>query len=129
MPLDHVRGERVEGMDSVYVVAPFDKWAEQTNLTTRLKQKRKFRRDKIVDVPIVRAAFDYAAEAFAKKGLRIGSDIDILCQEYVRTGVLTFIFCARINSEDYYVTAPFKLGEEQIRDLTLRGLWTPYRLN
>jgi hypothetical protein len=129
MPLDHERGEQIEGMDSVYVVAPFEKYASQTRLTTLIKQKRQFRRDKVVEVPIVKAAMEYAADAFAKKGLRIGGDIDILCQEYVKIGVVAFLFCARIEGQEYYVTAPFKLGEEQIRDLTLRGLWTPYRLN
>lgn len=129
MPLDHERGEQIEGMDSVYVVAPFDKWAEQTRLTARIKEKRQFRRDKIVDKPIVTVALNHAAEAFAKKGLRIGSDIDILVMEYPRVSTLCFVFCAKIEGQEYFVTAPFKLGEEQIRDLTHRGLWTPYRLN
>lgn len=129
MPLDHINGERVEGMDSVYVVAPFDKWADQTRLTTRIKEVRKFKRDRMIEVPIVQAAMDHARKAFEKSGIAPGSDIDILVMEYPRTACVCFVFCARINGEDKYVTAPFQLGEEQIRDLTHRGLWTPYRLN
>jgi hypothetical protein len=129
MPLDHVRGERVEGMDSVFVVAPFEKYAEQTRLTTMVKEVRKFKRDRMIEVPIVSAAMDHARKAFEKEGLAPGGEVDILVMEYPRTACVCFVFCARINYQDKYVTAPFQLGEEQIRDLTHRGLWTPYRLN
>jgi hypothetical protein len=129
MPLDHVRGERVEGMDSVFVVAPFEKYAEQTRLTASIKEVRQFKRDRIVEKPIVEVAMRHAKQAFDKIGLPVGSEVDILVQEYVRVGVVLFLFCARINGTDYFVKAPFQLGEEQIRDLTHRGLWTPYRLN
>ena len=131
MPLDHVNGERVEGMDSVYVVAPFAKYAEQTRLTAIVEEThgKKFKRKRKVEKPIVEVAMKYAAEAFKKAGLTALGTIDILALEYPRTSCLCFIFCARINGEDRYVTAPFQLGEEQIRDLTHRGLWTPYRLN
>lgn len=129
MPLDHINGERVEGMDSVYVVAPFEKYSAQTRLTTRIKEVRKFKRDRVIEVPIVQAAMDHARKGFEKSGLTPGGEIDILVLEYPRTSCVCFVFCARINGEDKYVTAPFQLGEEQIRDLTHRGLWTPYRLN
>jgi|SRR6185503_1478401 len=129
MPLDHVRGEQVEGMDSVFIVAPFSKYAEQTNLTTIVEERRRFKRPRKVVKSIVRAAMEHAAAAYAKLGLRVGGDVDILTQEYPRTRTVLFLFCARVNGVDHYVTAPFLLGDEQIRDLTLRGLWTPYRLN
>jgi hypothetical protein len=129
MPLDHVNGERIEGMDSFYVVAPFEKYADQSRLTAKVKEVRKFKRDRVVEKPIVAVAMEHAQQAFAEIGLPRGSEVDILVQEYSRVGVLLFLFCARLNGTDYYVKAPFQLGEEQIRDLTHRGLWTPYRLN
>lgn len=129
MPLDHVNGERVEGMDEVFIVAEFDKYAEQTRLTTQVEDKRPMKRARLVEKPIVNVAMNHAATAFANSGLRMGSDIDILVQEYPRTQQICFIFCACIGGQDYLVTAPFQLADEQVRDLELRGLWTPYRVN
>lgn len=133
MPLDHVNGERIEGLDEVFLVASFEKYAEQTRLTaiveetTGSKFKRKVKRERrIVDL-----AMRYAADGFAKMGLPRNSDIDVLVQEYPRVNQLAFLFCARLAGKDYYIAPPalFQLGEAQIVDLIQRGLWQPYRLN
>lgn len=133
MPLDHVNGERIEGLDPVYVVAPFEKYAQQSRLTTivEVMTGKKFKRKVKRQRPIVEVAMEYAAEAYTKMGLRIGSDVDILVQEYVRVNQVAFLFCARIDGEDYYITPPavFQLGDEQIKELTVRGLWQPYTVN
>lgn len=129
--LNHTIGEVVEGMDDLFAVVPFAKYAEQTRLTaivdevTGSKFKRKVKRER----PIVEVAMRHAKEAFEKEGLPKGATIDIIVQEYPRTACLCFIFHTRINGQDKFVTAPFKLGDEQIKDLTLRGLWTPFRVN
>lgn len=133
MPLNHEIGERIEGLDDVFIVAPFAKYAEQTRLTTIVEEtvgtkfKRKVKRAR----PIVAVAMKYAQGGFEKLGLPRGADIDILVQEYPRTGQVAFLFCARHMGKDYYIAPPavFQLGEAQIADLTLRGLWQPYRLN
>ena len=128
MPLDHVNGERIEGMDDVFVIAPFEKYAEQTRLTTTLKIKEKFKREREVEKPIISAAMEHAATAYAKLGIRVGSDVEIMIQEYPRTKQVCVIFCTTRHGQDYLVTAPFQLADEQIKDLTFRGLWTPYTL-
>ena len=133
MPLDHIHGERIDGLDEVFLVAPFEKYAEQTRLTaiveetTGTKFKRKVKRERrIVDV-----AMRYAMNGFAKMGLPRNSDIDVLVQEYIRANQVAFLFCARHGGKDYYIAPPavFQLGEAQIADLVLRDLWQPYRLN
>jgi hypothetical protein len=133
MPLHHDIGERIEGLDEVFLVAPFAKYAEQTRLTAIVEEtvgtkfKRKVKRERrIVDL-----AMAYAANGFAKMGLPQNSDIDILVQEYPRVNQVAFLFCARMGGKDYYIAPPavFQLGDAQIADLTLRGLWQPYKLN
>jgi len=131
MPLDHVRGEHVEGMDSVFIVAPFSKYAEQTRLTAIVEETygKKFKKKRKVEKPIVEVAMNHAAEAYKKAGLSSLATIDILVMEYPRRSCVCFVFCASVGGVEKYVTAPFAFCDEQIKDLTLRGLWTPYRLN
>lgn len=133
MPLNHEKGEHIEGLDPVYVIAPFQKYAEQTRLTAIVEEmstgkfKRKVKRER----RIVEVAMKYAAEGFAKMGLPADSNIDVLVQEYVRVGQVAFLFCANVGGTDYYIAPPavFQLTQEQIADLTVRDLWQPYRLN
>lgn len=133
MPLNHIAGEHIEGLDPVFRIVPVSKYIEQSRLTTIVEEMtgKKFQRKVKREKPIIEVAMKYAAEGYAKLGLEVGSDIDILVQEYIRVGQVAFLFCARVNGEDYYITPPalFQLGHEQIADLTLRGLWQPYTVN
>jgi hypothetical protein len=128
--LNHEIGEVLEGMDSVFTVSEVAPWAEQTRLTTSVEKivGTKFKRKKRVTVPIWHVALEYAREAYANAGADPGRlAYDCIVQSYPRTGVLAFVFVATIAGEDKFVTAPFKLSDEQVADLTLRGLWQPYR--
>lgn len=130
--LDHEIGEVLEGMDNVFVVSEIGKWAEQTRLTTEVETLTgsKFRRKVKVVRPIWHVAHEYAREAFVEAGADPGYlQYDCVAQLYPRTGIIAFVFCATIGGEDRFVTAPFKLTDEQIADLTLRGLWQPYTIN
>jgi hypothetical protein len=132
MPLNQIAGEVVEGMDSIFRVVPVAKYAEQTRLTTLVKEMRgkKFKRPVDVQRPIWEAALGYAQQAFANAGATPGKlSFDCICQEYPRTGMVAFIFNATIDGTERYVTAPFLLAHEQIADLTVRNLWQPYTIN
>jgi hypothetical protein len=131
MLLNHEIGEIVEGMDDIFLVVPVSKYAEQTRLTTVVERVRgkKFKRKVQVEMPIFQAAMEHARDAFTAAGLMPGASIDCIAQEYYRTDCVCFVFAALINGEARFVTAPFKLGHEQIADLKLRGLWKPYRVN
>lgn len=133
MPLDHVKGETVEGMDAVFVVSPLSKWASQSRLTTEVKevQGKKFKREVTVERPVWDVALRYAQAAFMAAGADPGSKLsyDCIVQEYPRTGIICFIFNATLGGNELYVTAPFKLGADQIADLTVRNMWRPYTLN
>lgn len=131
MPLDHTNGEQIDGMPHIYRVVPAAKYANENRLTTIVKEMtgKSFRREIEVEKPIFEAAMNHAMEGFVKAGLQLGSDIDCLCQEYFTDDIIMFLFCAKINGEDHYVTAPFKLHEQQIAELTQRGMWKPLRLN
>lgn len=131
MLLNHEIGEVVEGMDNIFRVVPVSKWAEQTRMTTIVKRMRgkKFRREVDVELPIHQVAMEWIRDSFAISGLPAGSDIDLICQEYPRTGHLAYIAAAFIEGQPKYVPVPIKLGHEQIADLTLRGLWQPYTVN
>lgn len=132
MPLDHTKGEVVEGFDPVFRVVPLSKYTEQGRLTTIVKQAGtgKFKRQVDVVKPIWIAARDHAAQAFANAGAERGAlSYDVIAQEYPRIGVVMFVFNALINGVEMYVHAPFKLTDEQIADLTVRNLWTPYTVN
>jgi hypothetical protein len=132
MPLDHVHGEQIDGYDPVYRVVPVAKYAEMTRLTTIVKRMStgKFKRMVDVEVPIIEAALAYANEAFYNAGAPAGRlDFDMICQEMPRENAVVFIMNATIDGVEHYVTAPFRLGHEQIADLTVRGLWQPYTVN
>lgn len=133
MPLDHVKGEIIEEMDAVFIVSPLSKWASQSRLTTEVEevQGKKFKRKVMVTRPIWQVALSYAKMAFVHAGAQPGSDLayDCIVQEYPRTDIVCFLFNATVNGQEMYFTAPFKLGKDQIADLTLRNLWRPYTLN
>jgi hypothetical protein len=132
MPLDQTKGEVIEGFDPIFRVVPLSKYAEQTRLTTVVQRMStgKFKRKVDVVKPIWIAAREHAAQAFANSGADAGSlAFDVLVQEYPRTGVVNFIFNATLSGQEMYVSAPFKLTEEQIADLTVRNLWQPYTIN
>ena len=133
MLLNHEIGEVVDGMDDFFRVVPFSKYAEQSRLTCIVKRPStgKFKRMVDVEMPIVQAAMEWAQDGFVKSGLLpgLGASIDCLCQEYPRTSMVCFVFAAVVNGEPKFVTAPFKLGHEQIADLQLRGLWQSYTVN
>ena len=132
MGLNHSIGEIVEGMDDVFRVVPVAKYQEQARLTTVVKRMtgKKFQRLRDVEIPIFQAAWEHAQNAFAKSGAPSGKmEVDIVAQEYPRTGVVCFVFCGNVFGHEMFVTAPFKLGEAQIADLAVRNLWQPYRMN
>lgn len=132
MPLNHSSGEIVEGMDSVFRVVPVTKYQQQERLTTVVKRMTsgKFKRLRDVSVPIFQAAWEHAQAAFANSGAPAGKmEVDIIAQEYPRTGQVCFVFAGSVFGHEMFVTAPFQLSHEQIADLTLRDLWQPYRLN
>lgn len=132
MPLNHSAGETVEGMDAVYRVVPVAKYQEMPRLTTLVKRVmgNKFRRPRDVQMPIFQAAWEHAQIAFANAGAPAGGmNVDIIAQEYPRTGTVCFVFCGHVFGHEMFVTAPFKLADSQIADLTVRNLWQPYRLN
>ena len=126
MPLNHIVGEHISGMDAVHRVVPLKKYQDLTNLTTPVKELtgNNFKREIFVDRPIWDAALGHAQIVFHQAGAsRLGTSYDVVVQEYPRTGHVVFIFCAKINGEDHYVDAPFALAPEQIADLKVRGLW------
>jgi hypothetical protein len=132
MPLNHLSGERVEGMDAVWRVVPVEKYQQQERLTTTVKRMTtgKFKRLRDVEMPIFQAAWEHAQIAFANSGAPAGAmHVDIIAQEYPRTGQVCFIFAGRVFGSEMFVTAPFQLSQEQIADLALRDLWQPHRLN
>lgn len=132
MPLNHVSGETVEGMDAIFRVVPIEKYQEQTRLTTVVEEMQgtKFRRKRKVSKPIWMAALDYAKRCFLNSGAPPGPlSFDCIAQEYPRTNIVCFIFEATIFGHNMLVTAPFLLTPEQIADLTVRNLWQPYTLN
>lgn len=132
MPLDHIKGEELEGFDPVFRVQKASKYAEQTRLTTEVEETTgtKFKRKVMVSRPIWQVAERYAMEAFMVAGANPGPlPYDCIAQEYPRTDVVCFIFNATIKGEEHYVTAPFKLSKAQIADLTLRNLWQPFAMN
>lgn len=132
MPLNRVSGETVEGMDAIFRVVPLSKYAEQTRLTTIVKEMRgkKFRREVDVEKPIWEAALNHAQRCFYNSGAKAGAlSYDCIVQEYPRTSIVCFIFETTIDGMNMLVPAPFRLGPEQIADLTVRNLWQPYTLN
>lgn len=132
MPLNHIAGERLEGLDPVFRVVPLEKYKGQPRLTTVVKEmtKGKFQYEVEVERPIWEAALGHAQISYYGAGAEPRHlKYDVLVQEYPRTGNIAFIFCARIRGEERFVIAPFALSPEQIADLTVRGLWQPYRIH
>ncbi len=132
MPINHEIGEIVEGMDDIFRVVPIEKYQQQPRLTTTVKRMGggKFKRERDVTMPVWQAALEHAQMSFFNSGANPGRlRYDAIAQEYPRSKVLCFVFAADIDGVEMFVTAPFRLSDTQIADLTLRDLWQPYTVN
>lgn len=132
MPLDHVNGERVEGMDLIYRVVPIEKYQQLPGLTTLVEKTTgsAFKNKKVECLPIWKAATDYAQIAFKNSGAPAGPlHYDMLVQEYPATGRVCFVFCAKIFGVEMYVQAPFQLTDEQIAEMKVIGEWEDVKVN
>lgn len=132
MPLDHVNGERVDGMDLVYRIVPIEKYQQLPGLTTLVEKTvgTAFKKKTVESVPILKAATDYAMIAFKNSGAPAGPlHYDVLCQEYPAVNRVCFVFCAKIFGRELYVPAPFQLTDEQIAEMKVIGEWEEMKAN
>lgn len=132
MPLNHINGERVEGMDLVYRVVPLEKYQKLPGLTVMVEETKHspIKTKQVKSVPIWEAATNYAQQAFMNSGAPAGPlNYDVLCQEYYMTQTVCFIFCANIYGTELYVQAPFELSHEQIAELKNIGEWEDAKVN
>lgn len=130
MPLNHIMGERLEGMSPHYRVVDVAKYKNLPRLTTLVKEwvGKQFKTEKDVYRPIWEAALGHAQIAYFNAGAAPPLRYDVIAQEYV-TGEVAFVFHARVNGEDLYVPAVFALAPQQIADLTLTGDWKPFKVH
>lgn len=132
MPLDHVNGERVEGMDLIYRVVPIEKYKNLPGLTVLVEKTSgsAFKSKKVESVPIWAAAENYAMISFMNSGAPAGPlSYDCLVQEYPAKHVVCFVFCAKIFGVEMYVQAPFELTPEQIAEMKVIGEWKDASVN
>lgn len=129
MPLNKITGEKIEGMDPIFRVVDVAKYKNKPRLTTIVKEwtGKQFKSEVDVERPLWVAALGHAQIAYFNAGARPPLSYDVTCQEYPLTNEVAFIFCARVNGEDYYVPAVFVLSPQQIAELTLSGDWQPLR--
>lgn len=132
MPLDHVNGERVEGMDLIYRVVPIEKYQQLPGLTTLVEKTigNAFKTKKKECLPIWKAATEYAQVAFKNSGAPSGMlNYDVIAQEYPRVGQVCFVYCAKVFGRELYVPAPFQLTDEQIAEMKVIGEWEDVKVN
>jgi len=131
MPLDHVNGERIDGMDLIYRVVPVEKYKELPGLTTLVEETSgsKFKRKVTKQYPIWAAAERFARMAYSKAGYSGPLNVDCIAQEYGRAGVVCFVFCAKIFGVEQFVVAPFELTDEQIAEMKVIGQWDEVTVN
>ena len=130
MPLNHLTGEKIEGMSPVFRVVPVEKYKTKPRLTTTVREwtGKQFKVEVDVERPIWQAALGHAQIAYFNAGAAPPLKYDVVVQEYV-TGEVAFLFCARVNGNDLYVPAVFALSPQQIAELTVTGDWAPFRIN
>ncbi len=132
MPLDHVNGECIDGLDIIYRIVPISKYQELPGLTTvvEVTEGKKFKRKKFESVPVWQAAENYAKITFCNSGAPAGQlGYDILVQEYPRTHQVAFIFCAEIFGHEQFVVAPFELSQEQVTEMKAIAQWEDIVVN
>lgn len=131
MPLNHVNGERIDGMDLIYRVVPVEKYKELPGLTTLVEETSgsQFKRKVTRQYPIWQAAENYARMAYSNSGYSGPLHVDCLVQEYGSAHVVCFIFCAKIFGVEQYVVAPFELTDEQIAEMKVIGQWEDATVN
>jgi hypothetical protein len=131
MPLNHVSGEPLEGLDGFYRVVPAAKYKDMPRLTVTVQEwsGKKFKVLKDVERPIWQVALGHAQIAYFEAGAPPNLSYDVLVQEYPQTRTVAFVFCAVVNGADQYVVAPFQLSPEQIADLVVRNQWSLAPLN
>jgi hypothetical protein len=131
MPLDHTRGEHLEGMDDFYRVVSASKYKAMSRLTTTVQEwvGKSFKVQKDVERPIWEAALGHAQIAYFQAGADANLTYDVIAQEYPRTNIVAFVFCAKIKGQDTYVVAPFQLTKSQVADLIVRNQWSVSPLN
>lgn len=130
MPINHLTGEKIEGMSQVFRVVDVAKYKSLPRLTTMIREwtGKQFKVEVDVERPIWIAALGHAQIAYANAGAAPPLKYDVIAQEYI-TGEVAFLFCARVNGQDHYVPAVFALSKEQIAELTMSGDWKPFRIN
>ena len=128
MPLNHLAGEKIEGLDPIYRVVPVSKYKSLPRLTTTVTewQGKQFKKEVEVERPIWVQALGHAQIAYFEAGADPRHlNYEVLVQEHPLTNTVCFVFCAKIRGEDHYVVAPFVLSPEQIAELTVTGHWKP----
>lgn len=119
-------------MDLIYRVVPIEKYKDLPGLTTLVETTTgsAFKKKKVESIAIWEAATNYAMIAFKNSGAPTGPlHYDVLTQEYPRTRIVTFVFCAKIFGREMYVPAPFQLSDEQIAEMKVIGEWEDATVN
>lgn len=132
MPLDHIHGDHIEGMDSVRRVVPVEKYKALPGLTTLVEETtgKSFRRKQVVEKSIWNAAEDYAKIAFRNSGAPAGPlSYDVIAIEYPRTFVVAFLFAADIFGHEMLVPVPVELTPEQVAEMKVIGEWEDVTVN
>ena len=130
MPLNHLTGEKLEGMPHTFRVVDVAKYKNLPRLTTTVREwtGKQFKVEVDVERPVWEAALGHAQIAYFNAGAAPPLKFDVVCQEYI-DGTLAFVFCARVNGQELYVPAVFALSPQQIAELTVTGDWAPFRIN
>lgn len=112
MPLDPEKGEIIDGLGSLYRVAPKEKW-ERTPMfeEARIKANEAFRRTAGKFVSDVTPALTIDSENF-------------IVQEYPFTGQLAFVFSAKVNGEESFYPYVFQLPPQMTDALHVQGMWS-----
>lgn len=131
MPLNHLTGEKIEGMDPIFRVVPAAKYKNLPRLTTTVMewQGKQFKTEVAVERPVWETALGHAQIAYFEAGADPQHlSYDVIAQEYPRANTVTFVFCAKVHGQDHFVVAPFALAPEQVASLVLTGDWQPLLL-
>lgn len=127
MPLNHLTGEKIEGMPEAFRIVDVAKYKNLPRLTTMVRETtgKQFKVPIDVERPVWQTALGHAQIAFFNAGAAPPLAYDVIAQEYA-TGEVAFVFCARVNGQELFVPAVFSLSKQQIADLMATGDWKPF---
>ena len=107
MPLDHVNGEKISGLDSPHMLGSLLDWAGT----------------QFMDIAAKHAEASFGLSGAKTPMIFAGSQVLIQMYPLQTPPVLAFLFCRTVGQQELFVPYKFVLSPEIVGELRVTGRW------